>query len=60
MTGDREALWLSVEQGLAQRPSYLLTHLLLLGRVGLHMLAEGAGVCVALGTARDLAGIRFL
>lgn len=27
---------------------------------GLHMLPERAGVCVALGTARDLAHIRFL
>lgn len=41
-------------------PSYLLTHLLLFGRVGLDVLAEGAGVRVALGAARDLTGVWLL
>lgn len=41
-------------------PAYLLTHLLLFGRMRLHVLAEGAGVRVALGAARDLTGIRLL
>lgn len=46
--------------GPGTEPSYLLAHLLLFGRMGLHVLAEGAGVCVALGAARDLAGVRLL
>lgn len=40
--------------------TYLLTHLLLFGRMGLHVLAEGAGVRVALGAARDLTSIWLL
>lgn len=48
------------EVGLEHRQAYLLTHLLLFGRMGLHMLAEGAGVRVALGAARDLTGIWLL
>lgn len=45
---------------MGHRPSYLLTHLLLFGRMGLHVLAEGAGVGVALGAAGDLTGVRLL
>lgn len=40
--------------------SYLLTHLLLFGRVSLDVLAQGAGVGVALGAAGDLAGVGLL
>lgn len=40
--------------------SYLLTHLLLFGRMGLHVLAERAGVRVALGAAGDLTGVWLL
>jgi len=39
---------------------YLPTHLLLFGRVNLHMLAEGTGVCVAFSAAWDLTRIWFL
>lgn len=40
--------------------SYLLTHLLLFGRVSLDVLAQGAGVGVALGAAGNLAGVGLL
>lgn len=40
--------------------SYLLTHLLLFGGVSLDVLAQGAGVGVALGAAGDLAGVGLL
>lgn len=40
--------------------SYLLTHLLLFGRMGLHVLAERAGVRVAFGAAGDLTGVWLL
>lgn len=37
-----------------------LSLLVALGRVGLDMLAQGAGVRVPLGAAGDLAGVRLL
>lgn len=40
--------------------SYLPAHLLLLGRVDLDVLAQRAGVRVALGAAGDLTGVRLL
>lgn len=39
---------------------YLSAHLLLFSRVDLDMFAEGAGICVALGAAGDLTGVRLL
>lgn len=39
---------------------YLSAHLLLFSRVDLDVFAEGAGICVALGAAGDLTGVRLL